>query len=426
MLCEQVKELMKALEDAERARMELEDEYARVRAELLEELALVKAERDAFREKCEVQQHPESVPLTCFGGNENSNAVLRQQVLQSELVSTQRALANEKRERQVENEVASALASSLENLVSEKDQDIEKLHGDIDEMKSQMHYWQEQAKKAAEDSRIATERRLEAEKQRDAAVQERDKALMLAEIRYQEMLVESEARSRMEKQRDTHKTEHTAMSLTREKLESDNQWLMCEVKRMEAECAKRLQQAERDTKIRIAEAENVAKQAEQLLKRYALRDYYMSKRCKKLESDSIRLWQALQDCTCPAKRYKDKTSVAGGWSVYDQDFLAFHLMPDVDSNPRELQERREAFLTSKTGDTNEDGLDPWVTPKDRLRALVQQDANKRKTAFEAFCEKYQTARERAVKLKETEWERFWMNLEHTGAETSCRVWNVQL
>ena len=57
MLCEQVKELMKALEDAERARMELEDEYARVRAELLEELALVKAERDAFREKCEVQQH---------------------------------------------------------------------------------------------------------------------------------------------------------------------------------------------------------------------------------------------------------------------------------------------------------------------------------------------------------------------------------
>ena len=50
----QVKELMKALEDAERARMELEDEYARVRAELLQELALVKAERDAFREKCEV------------------------------------------------------------------------------------------------------------------------------------------------------------------------------------------------------------------------------------------------------------------------------------------------------------------------------------------------------------------------------------
>jgi hypothetical protein len=50
----QVKELMKALEDAERARMELEDEYARVRANLLEELSLVKAERDAFREKCEV------------------------------------------------------------------------------------------------------------------------------------------------------------------------------------------------------------------------------------------------------------------------------------------------------------------------------------------------------------------------------------
>ena len=50
----QVKELMKALEDAERARMELEDEYARVRANLLEELSLVKSERDAFREKCEV------------------------------------------------------------------------------------------------------------------------------------------------------------------------------------------------------------------------------------------------------------------------------------------------------------------------------------------------------------------------------------
>ena len=45
---------MKALEDAERARMELEDEYARVRANLLEELSIVKAERDAFREKCEV------------------------------------------------------------------------------------------------------------------------------------------------------------------------------------------------------------------------------------------------------------------------------------------------------------------------------------------------------------------------------------
>lgn len=53
-LVSQVKELMKALEDAERCRMELEDEYARVRAELLEELALVKAERNAFREKCEV------------------------------------------------------------------------------------------------------------------------------------------------------------------------------------------------------------------------------------------------------------------------------------------------------------------------------------------------------------------------------------
>jgi hypothetical protein len=60
MLCEQVKELMKALEDAERARMELEDEYARVRSELLEELALTKAERDAFREKCEVQRRPTS------------------------------------------------------------------------------------------------------------------------------------------------------------------------------------------------------------------------------------------------------------------------------------------------------------------------------------------------------------------------------
>jgi hypothetical protein len=48
---------MKALEDAERARMELEDEYARVRANLLEELSLVKAERDAFREKCEVCAH---------------------------------------------------------------------------------------------------------------------------------------------------------------------------------------------------------------------------------------------------------------------------------------------------------------------------------------------------------------------------------
>jgi hypothetical protein len=83
-------------------------------------------------------------------------------------------------------------------------------------MKSQMHYWQEQAKKAAEVSRIATERRLEAEKQRDTAVQERDKALisvsaLSAEIRYQEMLAEAEARSRMEKQRDAHKTEQTAM-----------------------------------------------------------------------------------------------------------------------------------------------------------------------------------------------------------------------
>jgi hypothetical protein len=344
--------------------------------------------------------------------------VRHQQVLQSELVSTQRALANEKRERNIENEVASALASSLEKLVSEKDQDIEKLHGDVDEMKSQMHYWQEQAKKAAEDSRLATERRLEAEKQRDAAVQERDKALMLAEIRYQEMLVEAEARSRMEKQRDAHKTEQTALCLTREKLEVDNQWLMCEVRRMEAECTKRVLKAERDAKIRIAEAENVAKQAEQLLKRYALRDYHMSKRCKKLELDSIRLWQALQGCTCPAKRYKDKTSVAGGWNADDQDFLAFHLVPDVDSNPRELQERRQAFLTSKAGDTNEDGLDPWVTPKDRLRTFVKQDAKKRKSVFEAFCEKYQSARERAVRLKETEWERFWMNLDHTGARTT--------
>ena len=49
-----------------------------------------------------------------------------------------------------------------------------------------MHYWQEQAKKAAEDSRVATERQIEAEQQRDSATKERDKALMLAEIRYQQ------------------------------------------------------------------------------------------------------------------------------------------------------------------------------------------------------------------------------------------------
>ena len=335
-------------------------------------------------------------------------------MLQSELVATQRALSNEKRERQVENEVATALVASLEKLVGEKDQDIERLHGDVDEMKSQMHYWQEQAKKAAEDARIATERRLEAEHVRDVAQQERDKALMLAEIRYQEMLVESEARSRMEKQRDTHKTEHVALSLTREKLESDNEWLMREVKRMEHECEKIVRKAERDAKVRVAEAESAAKQAEKLLKRYALRDYYTSKRCKKLELDSIRLWQALEDCTCPGKRYKDKTSVAGAWTANDQDFIALHLMPDVDADPLELQQRRNAFLQSKAGDTNEDGLEPWVTRKDRLRAFVKLDATKRKSAFEAFCEKYQTARERAVKLKETEWERFWMNLEHTG------------
>ena len=56
---------MKALEDAERARMELEDEYARVRADLLEELALVKAERDAFREKCEVRCYNGRKPVLC-------------------------------------------------------------------------------------------------------------------------------------------------------------------------------------------------------------------------------------------------------------------------------------------------------------------------------------------------------------------------
>ena len=56
---------MKALEDAERARMELEDEYARVRADLLEELALVKAERDAFREKCEVKGYNGRKPFLC-------------------------------------------------------------------------------------------------------------------------------------------------------------------------------------------------------------------------------------------------------------------------------------------------------------------------------------------------------------------------
>ena len=60
----QVKELMKALEDAERSKMELEDEYARVRDELLEELALVKTERDAFREKCEVS-HEHGSPVIC-------------------------------------------------------------------------------------------------------------------------------------------------------------------------------------------------------------------------------------------------------------------------------------------------------------------------------------------------------------------------
>lgn len=303
----------------------------------------------------------------------------------------------------------------MENLVSEKDNDIEKLHSDVDEMKSQMHYWQEQAKKAAEDSRIATERRLDAERQRDAAQQERDKALMLAEIRYQEMLVESEARSRMEKQRDAHKTEQTALSLTREKLEVDNEWLMLEIKRMEEDCAQKLLKAERVAKARIEEAEGVAKQAEKLLKRYALRDYHMSKRCRKLEFDGIHLWQALQDCTCPAKRYKAKTSVAGGWVVDDPNDLNLTVLPEIDSNPKELRERREAFLLSKPGDSNEDGLKPWVTPRDKLRAQVEKDAKQHKNAFEAFCQKYNTARERAVKLKETEWEKFWMNLDSTGA-----------
>ena len=335
-------------------------------------------------------------------------------------MTTQRALANEKRERQVENEVASSLVANLENLVSEKDNDIEKLHGDVDEMKSQMHYWQEQAKKAAEDSRIATERRLEAEKQRDAAQEERDKALMLAEIRYQEMLVESEARSRMEKQRDAHKTEHVALSLTREKMEADNEWLMCEVKRMEEDCNQRLQKAERSARARIEEAESTAKQAEKLLKRYALRDYFMSKRCRKLEFDSIHLWQALQDCTCPAKRYKPKTSVAGAWVADDPDDLSLRLLPEVDSSPEELRKRREAFLMSKPGDTNEDGLEPWVTARDRLRGQVEQGAKQRQSALDAFCGKYKTARERAVRLKETDWEKFWMNLDSAGAN-KCRL-----
>jgi len=44
------------------------------------------------------------------------------QVLQSELVSTQRALANEKRERQIENQVASKLAQSLEKLIGKRSQ----------------------------------------------------------------------------------------------------------------------------------------------------------------------------------------------------------------------------------------------------------------------------------------------------------------
>jgi len=150
-----------------------------------------------------------------------------------------------------------------------------------------MHYWQEQAKKAAEDSRISSERRLEAERQRDIAQQERDKALMLAEIRYQEMLVESEARSRMEKQRDAHKTEQTALALTREKLEMDNEWLMREVTRMEQHAAQRVKQAERDAKICIGEAENAAKQAEKLLKRYRFSCENMND-----EFDSIHLWTA--------------------------------------------------------------------------------------------------------------------------------------
>ena len=320
----------------------------------------------------------------------------------------------------MENEVASNMVKSLENLISEKDQDIERLHGDVDEMKSQMHYWQEQAKKAAEDSRIATERRLAAESERDKAHTDRDKALMLAEIRYQEMLVESEARSRMEKQRDAHKTEEQALALTREKLEADNEWLMRELRRMESECNKIVNKTERDAKLQVSEAESVAKQAEKLLKRYALRDYYMSKRCRKLESDSINLWQALQDCTCPAKRYKSKTSVAGGWVVDDSEDLSLNLQPHLDLNPEELQKRREAFLNSKPGDTNEDGLDPWITPRDKLRGAIELEGKKRRTAFEAFCEKYQTARERAVKLKESEWEKFWMNMaDHTGTSFVC-------
>ena len=384
-----VKELMNTLEDAERARMELEDEYARVRAEIMDELSLVKVERDAFREKCEV--------------------------LQNELVSTQRTLQHEKRERQVENEVASNMVKSLENLVAEKDQDIEKLHGDVDEMKSQMHYWQEQAKKAAEDSRVATERQIEAEKQRDSATKERDKALMLAEIRYQEMLVESEARSRMEKLCDAHKTEEQALALTRQKLDHDNEWLIREVHRMENECAKRERRAHLEAKSRIAEGEHVTKQAEKLLKRYAVRDYYMSKRCKKLELDTANLWQALQDCKCPAKRYKPKTSIAGGWVVDEVVDLAHDLIADIDENPDDMQRRRRSFLKSEPGHSNEDGLEPWVTPRDRLRASVELKSQKRKSAFDALNAKYATARERAVKLKETEWEKFWMNLsDHTG------------
>jgi len=141
----------------------------------------------------------------------------------------------------------------------------------------------------------------------------------------------------------------------------------------------------------------------------------MSKRCKKLELDSIHLWTALQDCSCPAKRYKKKTSVAGGWVLDDAQSVAFDLVPVVDSNPEELQQRRDAFLQSKAGDKNEDGLEPWITQKDCLRAVVEDDATQRKTAFQAFCEKYKTARERAVQLKETDWEKFWMNLsEQTG------------
>lgn len=189
-----VKELMIVHEAGQRELLALHRGKASWHNDLLAVLEKMRAQRQALQDKTEMQQ--------------------------SEIDALQRALAREQQNHADDNRKNAEIIARLEQRLLEQDAEMERLRRDAREAREELLYWKRQAEQSVIDAREAAEREAKWERLYREAEAERQKALLLAEIRYQEMLVEGEARRRTEKLLAAHKGEEAALAAARQQLET--------------------------------------------------------------------------------------------------------------------------------------------------------------------------------------------------------------